>query len=85
MDIRQLFFKNRSYTPIPLVLLLLFFSKPYQPIIYFGFVLLTIGEIYRVWAVRYAGVEHERQKWAHPNCVHQDHWPMYEILSILGI
>ncbi len=55
MDIRQFFFKNRSYTPIPLVLLLLFFSKPYQPIIYFGFILLTMGEICRIWAVRYAG------------------------------
>jgi len=55
MDIRQFFFKNRSYTPIPLVLLLLFFSKPYQPIIYFGFILLMIGELCRIWAVRYAG------------------------------
>lgn len=55
MDIRQFFFKNRSYTPIPLVLLLLFFSKPYHPVIYLGFILLMIGEICRVWAVRYAG------------------------------
>lgn len=55
MDIRQFFFKNRSYTLIPLVISLLFFSKPYQPVIYFGFILLTIGEICRVWAVRFAG------------------------------
>lgn len=55
MDIRQFFFKKRSYTPIPLVLLILYFSNPYQPIIYFGFILLTIGELCRVWAVRYAG------------------------------
>jgi len=55
MDIRQFFFKNRSYTPIPLVLLLLFFSKPYQPLIYYGFLLLVVGELFRIWAVRYAG------------------------------
>jgi len=55
MDIRQFFFKNRSYTPIPLVLLLLYFSNPYEPVIYFGFVLLSIGETIRIWAVRYAG------------------------------
>lgn len=55
MDIRQFFFKKRSYTPIPLVLLILYFSNPYQPIIYFGFILITIGELCRVWAVRYAG------------------------------
>ncbi|NHZ86529.1 MAG: isoprenylcysteine carboxylmethyltransferase family protein [Planctomycetia bacterium] len=55
MDIRQFFFKNRSYTPIPLVLLLLFFSNPYQPVIYLGFILLTLGELCRVWAVSYAG------------------------------
>ena len=55
MDLRQFFFKNRSYTPIPLVLLLLYFSNPYQPVIYFGFVLLAIGEAIRLWAVRYAG------------------------------
>ena len=55
MDIRQFFFKNRSYTPIPLVLLLLFFSKPYQPLIYYGFLLLVVGELFRIWVVRYAG------------------------------
>ena len=55
MDLRQFFFKNRSYTPIPLVLLLLFFSKPYQPLISFGFILLVLGELCRIWAVRYAG------------------------------
>jgi len=55
MNIRQFFFKNRSYTPIPLVLLLLYFSKPYQHLIFFGFVFLTIGETIRIWAVSYAG------------------------------
>ena len=55
MDIRQFFFKNRSYTPIPLVIILLYFSKPYQPVIYFGLVLLLLGETIRIWAVRFAG------------------------------
>lgn len=55
MDIRQVFFKNRSYTPIPLVLFLLYFSKPFRPAIYFGLVFLLVGETIRIWAVRYAG------------------------------
>lgn len=55
MDIRQFFFKYRSYTPIPLVLVLLYFSDPFQPAIYFGIGLLAVGELIRIWAVRYAG------------------------------
>lgn len=55
MDIRQFFFKYRSYTPIPLVLILLCFTKPFIPAIYYGLVLLVIGESIRIWAVRYAG------------------------------
>jgi protein-S-isoprenylcysteine O-methyltransferase Ste14 len=55
MDIRQIFFKNRSYTPIPLVLVLLYFSNPFQPVIYYGLALLAVGESIRIWAVRYAG------------------------------
>ena len=55
MDIRQFFFKYRSYTPIPLVLLLLYFSKPFQPAIFYGIILLILGEAVRIWAVRYAG------------------------------
>jgi len=55
MDIRQFFFKNRSYTPIPLVLILLYFSKSFQPVVYFGILLLLIGETIRIWAVRFAG------------------------------
>ncbi len=55
MDIRQVFFKNRSYTPIPLVLFLLYFSKPYRPAIYSGLAFLLVGETIRIWAVRYAG------------------------------
>lgn len=55
MDIRQFFFKYRSYTPTPLVLILLYFSKPFIPAIYYGFLLLIIGESIRIWAIRYAG------------------------------
>ena len=55
MDIRNFFFKFRSYTPIPLVLVLLYFSKPYLPLLYYGLALIAIGEFIRTWAVRYAG------------------------------
>lgn len=55
MDIRQFFFKFRSYTPIPLLLVMLYFSEPFIPAIYWGIVLLIIGESIRIWAVRHAG------------------------------
>ncbi len=55
MDIRNFFFKNRSYTPIPLALIIIYFSQPTVPYIYIGLVCLLLGESIRFWAVRYAG------------------------------
>lgn len=55
MDIRNFFFKNRSYTPIPLALLIISFSMPTLPYLWYGLVCLTIGEFIRIWAVSYAG------------------------------
>ncbi|NOZ03799.1 MAG: isoprenylcysteine carboxylmethyltransferase family protein [FCB group bacterium] len=55
MDIRQFFFKYRSYTPIPLALLIIYFSKPALPYLWIGLVFLIAGESIRVAAVRYAG------------------------------
>ena len=56
MDIRQFFFKYRSYTPIPIVLLiLLYYSKPIYPYYIIGVALMIIGEFIRIDAVRYAG------------------------------
>ena len=55
MDIRQFFFKYRSYTPIPIVLLIFYYSKPIYPYYIIGVALIIIGEFIRIDAVRYAG------------------------------
>jgi len=55
MDIRQFFFKYRSYTPIPIVLLIIYYSEPSQLYIMIGLSLIAAGEFIRISAVRYAG------------------------------
>ena len=55
MDIRQFFFRNRSFTPIPIALMIIYFAGANNTFRYFGFVLLLIGETIRIWAVSHAG------------------------------
>jgi len=55
MDIRNFFFKYRSYTPIPLGIMIVYFARPNCFNILFGSVLLLAGEAVRMWAVSYAG------------------------------
>ena len=55
MDIRTFLFKNRSYTPIPLVIAILYFTSTIYPYIIYGLILIAIGEAIRINAVRYAG------------------------------
>ena len=55
MDIRNFFFKYRSYTPIPIGLMIVFFARPSSTYLIFGTTLLFIGESIRMWAVSYAG------------------------------
>jgi protein-S-isoprenylcysteine O-methyltransferase Ste14 len=55
MDIREFFFKYRSYTPIPLALLIIYFAQPSLPFISVGAICLLLGEAIRFWAVSYAG------------------------------
>ena len=55
MDIRRFLFKNRSFTPIPIILTVIYFSSPSTPYVYMGFVLVITGEVIRFNAVRYAG------------------------------
>lgn len=55
MDIRNFFFKNRSYTPVPLALMIIYFSMPALPYLWYGLGCLMIGESIRFWAVSYAG------------------------------
>jgi len=69
MDLRQFFFKFRSYTPIPLLLVMLYLSQPYIPAIYWGLVLIIIGESIRIWAVRNAGGRTRTRKVGAPSLV----------------
>ena len=53
--IGQVFFRLRSLTPIPFILVLIFFSQPTPLSIVLGSLLIVLGEWLRVWAVGYAG------------------------------
>lgn len=55
MDIRNFFFKYRSYTPIPIGVMILFFSRPNNSYVFLGLAFLIAGESIRLWAVSYAG------------------------------
>ena len=55
MDFRQFFFKNRSYTPLPLAFAIIFFSKPSGSATIVGFLLVFVGEIIRLNGVHHAG------------------------------
>ena len=55
MDIRNFFFKYRSYTPIPIGIMIVFFARPNNLHLFFGAALLFAGESLRMWAVSYAG------------------------------
>lgn len=55
MDIRKFFFKYRSYTPIPLILLAVWGAKPSWLSLLAGVILVLLGESVRFWGVAYAG------------------------------
>jgi protein-S-isoprenylcysteine O-methyltransferase Ste14 len=55
MDIRKLFFKYRSYTPIPFLLAILIGADPSPASLMGGFAITVVGECLRLWAVSHAG------------------------------
>ncbi|RMF09439.1 MAG: isoprenylcysteine carboxylmethyltransferase family protein [Candidatus Neomarinimicrobiota bacterium] len=55
MDIRDFFFRYRSYTPIPLALIILYYARPSWPLTLIGFLVILLGESIRFQGVRYAG------------------------------
>ena len=55
MNFRSFLFTKRSFTPIPIVLMILYFSDPTYPFWAYGFFLILIGELIRINAVSYAG------------------------------
>ena len=60
MDYRKIgniFFKYRSYTPLPLVLMMVLFINPTTTSVLIGLLIAVAGESIRLWAVSYAGSE----------------------------
>ena len=55
MDIRHFFFKYRSYTPIPLIILVLIIARTTWISYLAGLTVLLAGEAMRFWGVAYAG------------------------------
>jgi len=49
------FFKCRDYTPIPLILLLLIFSRATALTATLGLMLITFGELFRIYSVAFIG------------------------------
>jgi protein-S-isoprenylcysteine O-methyltransferase Ste14 len=56
-DIRRLIFTYRSYTPIPFLLVMIWFAQPTVASIALGFLVMACGEGIRFWGVSIAGSE----------------------------
>ncbi|MBZ0177679.1 MAG: isoprenylcysteine carboxylmethyltransferase family protein [Melioribacteraceae bacterium] len=56
-NISNLFFKYRSYTPVPFLIIMLVFQKADLISIAVGLIIALIGESFRLWGVCYAGSE----------------------------
>ncbi len=56
-DIRDLLFRYRSYTPLPLVALMLLFADPTAQSFLWGLPVTAAGELIRLWGVSIAGNE----------------------------
>ena len=67
MDIRNFFFKNRSFTPIPVALSIIYFAQSDNNYILFGAITLLVGEAIRMWSVSYAGGETRTTKVGAPS------------------
>ena len=55
MGLRSFLFKKRGYTPVPIVIAVIYYSQPYKPFWIYGVFLISLGEIIRFNAVRHAG------------------------------
>lgn len=56
-DIRRLIFTYRSYTPIPFLLVMIWFAQPTPLSLVVGFAIVMMGEMIRFWGVSIAGAE----------------------------
>jgi len=55
MNIGNFFFKYRSYTPIPLVAVILYNAQLANAYVVLGLICIILGESIRFWSVSYAG------------------------------
>ena len=55
MELPTFFFKYRSYTPIPLIVILLYQAEPTLQWVITGIAVMLLGEAIRFWGVLYAG------------------------------
>ena len=58
MDLRNFLFTYRSFTPVPIVLAILYFSGPSIPYLFYGLGLVALGESIRINAVQYLSLIH---------------------------
>jgi protein-S-isoprenylcysteine O-methyltransferase Ste14 len=56
-EIENIFFKYRSYTPVPFLLVMVFFAQPTIASLITGFCIMVFGELIRFWGVSWAGSE----------------------------
>jgi protein-S-isoprenylcysteine O-methyltransferase Ste14 len=57
MNPGQFFFKYRSYTPLPFLILMILYSNPNIYSMIVGFIFVCFGEFIRIWANSWAGSE----------------------------
>ncbi len=57
MSLASNFFKYRSYTPIPFIVVMLIFAYPNIWSLIIGFLITVAGELIRLWGVSWAGSE----------------------------
>ncbi len=55
IEIGEKFFEYRDYTPVPLILLLLFVASPTVTSATIGTLLVVIGELFRIYSVAFIG------------------------------
>lgn len=56
-ELSKKIFKYRSYTPLPFILLMMVFQEATVTSLSVGFIIVLVGEFFRLWGVSYAGSE----------------------------
>lgn len=57
MNLGKIFFKYRSYTPLPFLILMILYSNPNIYSMLIGLIFVIVGEFIRIWANSWAGSE----------------------------